>query len=264
MPGTSRALQTHLLFVGGYKTDLTKYEKTQRGGQHLEFTGYFFWCPRVIPKEHSGLLVRINGASGTLFDTTFLNYQIDERQRLKQVTAEIFVSSGLEEALNIDREGFNMAHPHYQILLNWVHNALRQVFNKQKELESLARESRRHQETAKGRTAIQTTRLEELRKVLGDDEDTVRDVIFTDNPHDKAKAENEGKRVFPKESVVVKPVARRVEKKTNKTGMKVQLNEERAVAVAQLLDAYGLLDQITPDEQRELLTSILRIFNTGE
>ncbi len=264
IPGTSRALQTPLLFVGGYKPDLTKYDKTQRGGQDLEFTGYFFWCPRVIPKEHSGLLVRINGASGTLFDTTFLNYQIDERQRLKQVMAEIFVSNGLEDALNIDREAFNTAHPHYQILLNWVHNALRQVFNKQKEVESTARGSRRAEESARGRSAVQATRSEELRKILGDEEDTVREVIFTDDPTDKAQAEQDGKRVFPKTLVVVNPVTERMEKVTDKTNMRVALNEERAVALTQLLDAYGLLEHISPDEQRQLLTSILRIFNTGE
>ena len=152
---SSRALQTPLLFVGGFKPDLKNFDKTQRGGEDLEFSGYFYWTTKVVPKEHNGLLVRIIGASGTLFDSTFLNYQIEEKFRLPQLVAEVFVSTGLEEALNIDRESFNTAHPHYQILLNWVHNALRQVFNKQKEIEKTLRMNRRQQTGTASRTAVQ-------------------------------------------------------------------------------------------------------------
>ena len=263
-PGTSRALQIPLLFVGGYKPDLTKFEKTQRGGENLEFTGYFFWTPRVIPKEHNGLLVRVNGASGTLFDPTFLNYQIAELTRLQQLVAEVFVSEGLEEALNIDRESFNTTHPHYQILLNWVHNALRQVFNKQKDLEADARNIRRANESAMTRTAVQKTRSEEVRKVLGEEEDRVRDVCFTDDEAEREKAEKEGKRVFPRKGVVVTPILGQGKRVTAATKTRVTLFEERAAAVAQLLDAYGLLEHLGPEDQRQLLAAIIRIFTTGE
>lgn len=264
IPGTARALQTPLLFVGSYKPNLSKFDKTQRGGENLAFVGYFFWSPRVIPKEHNGLLIRINGASGTLFDPTFMNYQVAEQTRLKQLVAEVLVSDGLEEALNIDRETFNTAHPHYQILLNWVHNALRQVFNKQKDLESAIRTERRTQQAATNRSAVQQARSDELRKILGDDEDTVREVLFTDDKRDQEKAEQDGKRVFPRNDIVVAPVLGQGKRESAASRPKVSLYEERAGAVAQLLDAYGLLEHLGPNEQRKLLAAIIRIFNTGE
>lgn len=263
IPGTSRALQTPLLFVGGFNPDLQKYDRAQRGGEELEFTGYFYWSPRVIPKEHIGLLVRINGASGTLFDTTYLNYQIAERQRLNQIVAEVFVSRGLEEALNIDRESFNTAHPHYQILLNWVHNALRQVSNKQKAVESEERTKRNTAAASVKRSAVQKVAQEELHKILGDDEDTVREVCFTDDTKEKEKAEKAGKRVFPK-NLVIEPLAESLEKFGSKTGEKVLIAEEKAIAIAKILDAFQLLDQLSPDEQSQLITSIIRVFITGD
>jgi hypothetical protein len=263
VPTSSRALQTPLLFVGGYRPDLSKFDPNQRGGGDLEFTGYFYWTPRVVPKEHNGLLVRINGASGTLFDTTFLNYQIEERNRRKQIVAEIFVTKGLEEALNIDRESFNTAHPHYQLLLNWVHNALRQVFNKQKELESEVRADRRRKSGVESRTAVQEARDEELRRVLGEDEDTVNDVLFTDDPKAKAKAERAGKRVYPHQEVIVTPVLGAAARKAPTADARVTLNEERGAALVKLLDAYGLLEHLSPDQQQQFVAAVLRVFNVG-
>ena len=61
------------------------------------------------------MLVRIRGASGTLFDPTFLNYRVSEQTRLRQITAEIFVHEGLDSAVNIDRESFNFSHPHFSL-----------------------------------------------------------------------------------------------------------------------------------------------------
>ncbi len=93
----------------------------------------------MVPKENKGLLIRISDASGTGFDETFAKYQISEQTRLNQITAEIFVSKGLDPALNIDRESFNFAHPHYQLLMTWVHSALRQLANTHKALSAVIR-----------------------------------------------------------------------------------------------------------------------------
>ena len=81
-------------------------------GGPLEFEAYLMWAPKIAPTEHQGVLVRVHGSSGTLFDPTFLRYQVSEQTRLRQISCEIFVSEGLEAALNIDRESFNYAHPH--------------------------------------------------------------------------------------------------------------------------------------------------------
>jgi len=122
-----------LMLVGRAKPDLSSVPEKYRGGD-LEFEAYLYWNHKIVPKEHNGVLVRINGASGTLFKENFLEYQISELTRLRQITAEIFVVKGLDAALNIDRESFNISHPHYLILKNWLHSAMRQLMNRLKAL----------------------------------------------------------------------------------------------------------------------------------
>ena len=55
--------------------------------------------------------------------------------------------------MNIDRESFNFAHPHYQLLMGWVHNALRQLANTHKALAADIRTHKKakehHQKTEK-------------------------------------------------------------------------------------------------------------------
>ena len=57
----------------------------ERAGGRLSFEAYLYWNSQIIPKETAGVLVRIRGASGTLFDPTFLNYQVSEQTRLRQI-----------------------------------------------------------------------------------------------------------------------------------------------------------------------------------
>eukprot|EP00658_Telonema_sp_P-2_P055699 TRINITY_DN44262_c0_g1_i1.p1 TRINITY_DN44262_c0_g1~~TRINITY_DN44262_c0_g1_i1.p1 ORF type:complete len:123 (-),score=28.55 TRINITY_DN44262_c0_g1_i1:46-414(-) len=60
-----------------------------------------YWNSKIIPKVTTGVVLRVRDASGTLFDGSFLNYQVSEQTRLKQITAEIFVKKGLDSAINI-------------------------------------------------------------------------------------------------------------------------------------------------------------------
>ena len=78
-----------------------------------------------------------------LFDPTFLRYQVSEQTRLRQISCEIFVSEGLEAALNIDRESFNYAHPHVVYITRWLHAALRRVATIQKRIAADIREGKR-------------------------------------------------------------------------------------------------------------------------
>ena len=45
---------------------------------------------------------------------------MSEQTRLRQITSEIFVTEGLDAALNIDGESFNYGHPHLQLLTRWL------------------------------------------------------------------------------------------------------------------------------------------------
>lgn len=122
-----------LLFVGKVNSSLGNFEASRSGGP-LEFEAYFYWNTVIVPKQNRGVLIRINEASGVLYDDRFLDYQVSELNRLNQITGEIFIKVGMDAALNIDRESFNVSHPHYQYLSKWVHSSVRQITNLLKEV----------------------------------------------------------------------------------------------------------------------------------
>ncbi|MCJ7804441.1 hypothetical protein MUP35_01775, partial [Patescibacteria group bacterium] len=81
---------------------------------NLAFTGYIFHQRKKIrPPELQGILIRIKDVAIGGYDRTFLHYPKAEGPMFNQLTGEIFVEIGLEEALNIDRNSFNEAHPHF-------------------------------------------------------------------------------------------------------------------------------------------------------
>jgi hypothetical protein len=119
-----------------------------RAGGPLAFEAYLYWNSTVTPKDVQGVLVRVREASGTLFDRKFMDYQVAELTRLSQVTAEIFVTEGLDSAINIDRESFNYSHPHYIYIKKWLHAALKALFTR---LKGIAKEDL---DNEKARSAI--------------------------------------------------------------------------------------------------------------
>ena len=133
LPETSHAVKKPILFVGRCREEFGGVPPELTGGP-LEFEAYLMWAPKIAPTEHQGVLVRVHGSSGTLFDPTFLRYQVSEQTRLRQISCEIFVSEGLEPALNIDRESFNYAHPHVVYITKWLHPSLRRVATVQKRI----------------------------------------------------------------------------------------------------------------------------------
>lgn len=247
-PTTTQALQGPVMFVGKAKPDLSKIPEDQRGGS-LSFTGYFFWTPRLVPQEHNGLLVRINGASGTLFDRTFLKYQVGER-RLEHVMAEVFVNEGLEGALNIDRESFNTAHPHYQILANWVHNSLGLIRNKLKTLQSEALESRRQTAKKTSEKAFSAIVNQLILDVTDCDPSEVPEVVLVDDEQ-LAEVKAAAGNIAYVRNDIVQSVAT--------ADKSIDWVETRACGLARFLDAFGLLDRLDRAEQAQLIAAILRI-----
>jgi hypothetical protein len=245
-PKTALAHQNPVLFVGEATPDLSKIPEAQRGGP-LSFSGYFFWVPRVIPQEHNGVLVRINGASGTLFDNTFLKYQVAER-RLSQLIAEVYVSEGLEGALVIDRESFNTAHPHYQTLANWVHNSLRLIRNTLKDLQTAARDRR----AAKAKAALAAAVDELISESTDYDPDDVAEVVVVDDEDELDEAVGEGKIAYLRQELA----------EAVGGGKKADLwRESHAAAVARLLEAHGLLQDLDRDNQTALIGGIVKLFS---
>jgi len=135
----SQNLPRPLLFAGKAETTFGDVSAERSGGR-LSFEAYLYWNSKIIPKESIGALIRVNGASGTLFDPDFLGYQIAEQTRKKQITCEIFVLEGLDGALNIDRESYNTSHAHYLYIQKWLHNAFRQFATQHKRIGREVRE----------------------------------------------------------------------------------------------------------------------------
>ena len=122
------------VIIAGRQENPFNKKDLDRAGGRLSFEAYLYWNSRIVPKETAGVLIRIRGASGTLFDRTFLNYLVSEQTRLRQITAEIFVHEGLDSAINIDRESFNYSHPHFLFVQKWLHRALRLLVNRLKNM----------------------------------------------------------------------------------------------------------------------------------
>lgn len=245
-----------MFFVGRAKPDLSEIPEKYRGGD-LEFEAYLYWSNKIVPREHNGVLIRINGASGTLFEEHFLKYQVSEQTRLRQITVEIFVIKGLDAALNIDRESFNIAHPHYLILKNWLHSALRQLMNKHKYLASSVNKS-----------VLQERKTESFQQL--------REIVV-------ASAKNQGvakfkeasystpqkvQTLFPDEakdtdelklnSAVLKPLQGQ-KNYTVKDKLRHSLNEEKVKSLASLLSIYGIDEFLSEEKFESLISAILEV-----
>lgn len=257
------ALRKPMLFVGQCRPDLSTIPDDVTGGSQLSFEAYFFWTSKVVPKENNGVIVRIADASGSLFDDSFMHYEVAEQTRLRQITAEVFVLDGLDAALNIDRESFNYAHPHYQFLTRWVHRALRQVTNKHKELGRTARDKKLTAESKQRYAEIESA-VEKALDSLGEyAPDNVADIDFTQQEEITDEIKNQRKKgilVFRRDEVF-KDISKG--RKTARAHLDQQLLEEKMKGVAQVLDAYGLLEQLDYEDQERLLHAICDVFLAG-
>ena len=213
-----------------------------RAGGRLSFEAYLYWNSRIIPKETAGVLVRIREASGTLFDSTFLNYRVSEQTRLRQMTAEIFVHEGLDSAINIDRESFNYSHPHFLFIQKWLHRALRLMANRLKAWAAadLAREK------SELLDEVQIYAMGIWNRRLGNAADPpFPDSTLGELPNEVGGADIE----WPHGSLV--------------DGRGKPANTGRIAALAAILEAYGVLSSLSAEERGQLLRDVLGIPGTG-
>jgi Histidine kinase-, DNA gyrase B-, and HSP90-like ATPase len=253
LPKTKNAVTTPLMFIGNCKeTFATKPVELTDGP--IEFEAYLFWAPKIIPKQHQGVILRVGNASGALFDTDFMGYETSELTRKSQVTAEIFIGKGLDNAINIDRESFNYAHPHYQFLTKWLHSAFRQFSNRHKELGKELR-ANRIISTGDQVTESVSNKVKAALKMRGIED--VPEVIFSDSTSktELAKLRRGGSVVISKS--VALPNQSRSNSPQEITRRKMQ--EQKAKAIAQLLHGMGLMESLSFDEQDKLIRDILNI-----
>ena len=252
LPTTNNALKTPLAFIGKCREGFAKIPRELSGGP-LSFEAYLFWTNKVAPTEHQGSLIRIHGSSGTLFDPTFMRYQVAELTRSRQITCEIFVSEGLDSALNIDRESFNNAHPHSVYITKWLHSALRQLASTQKRLASEIRDLTRDESKEAAVSEIQRV-ASNLWKEETDDPGGSPPAIELSVSGSKSSGTGEAY-VYSRSAVV----PAREHARTSKARAQDAILEEKLKAIAQVLASFGLLDAVPKRKQERLLKAIYEI-----
>jgi hypothetical protein len=237
-----------LMFFGKVKSGLGAVPP-EIGGGALSFEAYLYWNQRIAPKENNGCLVRVNNASGVLFDSSFLSYQVSELTRLRQLMSEVFITEGLDAALNIDRESFNYSHPHYQYLQKWVHFAVRQTTNRLKGLNKELLEARRA--TAADNRASRldnlVDRVWQSRK--GEDAEPPPEVRLAPRGQASLTDRDRGVLVYDADALAAEADAR---------GSSVE--NTQLEALVKVLSAWGLLDDLSWEEQQSLLADIAAVF----
>lgn len=249
LPTTQHVLKKPMIFLGSMREDFKGFPREVSAGP-LEFEAYLFWTPKIAPTEHQGALIRIHGASGTLFDSTFLNYQVAELTRLRQITCEIFVKQGLEGALNIDRESFNTSHPHTVLLTRWLHSALRQLATAQKRQAQELREAVRDSTTRD--TEDRFLKIVSSANMLRTDGEGIIPSILVVAPGDKPAA-------FAQAVTHQLDLKRLMDEVPGGDTLPSESSLLKLRAIVQILSVYGVLDQLSPKEQDNLLGSILGV-----
>lgn len=257
LPTTSNALKKPLVFFGKCREEFGKVPRELSGGP-LAFEAYLFWTPKIAPTEHQGSLIRIHGSSGTLFDSTFMRYQVSEQTRLRQITCEIFVSEGLDSALNIDRESFNNAHPHSVYITKWLHEALRQLATTQKKLASEVREQSRDESKGLVVSEIQRVAIDVWSQESGDPSSSPPAIEIADTDQ-KASAFSDSY-IFSRSAVAPKAAT----PQTPKQRTRARILEEKLKAIAQVMASFGLLDSVNKRKQEKLLKAIYKILEAAE
>ena len=254
LPVTSHAVKKPILFVGRCREEFDDVQPEFTGGP-LEFEAYLMWAPKIAPTEHQGVLVRVHGSSGTLFDPTFLRYQISEQTRLRQISCEIFVSEGLEAAMNIDRESFNYAHPHVVYITRWLHAALRRVATIQKRIAADIREGKREAAAAEVEQALSDIAARAWRDESDDPGAEPPPVRFGD-ASEKPTSSKPGAYRFRRVPIFGESEGRR-----NRSD---DLAERKLRAIVQVLAAYGVFESLTDQQQERLLAGMCQILEASD
>lgn len=237
-----------LMFLGKVVSGLGAVPP-ESGGGALSFEAYLYWNQKITPKENNGVLVRVNNASGVLFDPAFLGYQVSELTRLRQLMSEIFITEGLDAALNIDRESFNFSHPHYQYLQKWVHFAVRQTTNKLKGLNKEILDARRTraEESRTSRLDVLVEQVWQSRR--GADAEPPPAVRLAPRGQALLDDRERGVLVYDAGQLAAKAADR-----------DVAVDDSQFQALAKVLSAWGLLEDLSWDEQQSLLADIAAVF----
>ena len=249
LPVTSNKVKTPMIFVGHLREEFSGIEQRTIWGR-AEFQAYLLWTPKIAPVDHAGALVRVHGASGTLFNQSSFRYQVAEPTRLRDLLRDLCDPRN-RFGINIDRESFNFAHAHIVRLTSWLHSALTRAITQQKQVASSVRQASQREGEAAESSALDTIVSQAWTRIAGDDDD-IPPIILRDSARDDRTP---GAYTFNRIRVLGDLAfsnaqhSRRIQR--------------QVVALAQILAAYDLLDSLDPDQRERLLRIITDILKAS-
>lgn len=88
----------------------------------LQFSGYLYWqISQNYPSTIRGIEIYIRNVGIGLYDHTLLNFSsVNPTSRAGQISGEIYIEEGLEEALNVDRNSFRETDAEYLALQEFI------------------------------------------------------------------------------------------------------------------------------------------------
>lgn len=124
-------LRKPVVFTGGSE-DRFFVEAFDFKSEHVSARGYFYaQRGALLPEQLRGCLVRIRNASVGGYDSSFLGYPGTSSKLFQNwVSAEIWASDELEEAMNIDRRSFRVTLPAFVELREQFHEKLESVMSR--------------------------------------------------------------------------------------------------------------------------------------
>jgi Histidine kinase-, DNA gyrase B-, and HSP90-like ATPase len=116
-----KELQEGLDYIVDTFEHSTKVPTTQ-GESDLSFSGYIFWQrSQIQPSSVRGIEIYIRNVGIGQYDHTLLNFsKVNPTSRAGQISSEIYVASGLEDALNVDRNSFRETDAEYIALRDFI------------------------------------------------------------------------------------------------------------------------------------------------
>lgn len=101
------------------------FSSDQSNDSGPKFQGYIFHQrTQILPSEMQGLLIRIRDVGIGSYDKSWLKYPVNLGPTGSAMTGEVHVETGLEAALNIDRNSFNETHEDYKLLQDVIFRCL--------------------------------------------------------------------------------------------------------------------------------------------
>jgi hypothetical protein len=125
-------------------------ERLDYTGTNVSAKGYFYIQHGTLrPQDLHGVLIRIRHAAVGGYDSSFMSYPTSRGPLFQRwVSAEIWASDQLEDAMNIDRRTLRVSHPAYVELQHALHDKLTKVLAKTRQELYQTRSERRREEKA--------------------------------------------------------------------------------------------------------------------